>query len=153
MFTPGNILYGLFQFKDKSKDKYVIVLHKDENHCILTTFTTSQPRTGVQCPKHGKNKDAKSGKVMSHLFKQGVSIGMQPCGKLEFSFPMDTTIVPDYGFEEWKEATLVENATNLKLVCRMYQEEYLDLIYTLYQAHKTRKQHRELFERILSSIE
>ncbi len=32
MFTPGNILHGLFQFKNGPKDKYVIVLHKDENY-------------------------------------------------------------------------------------------------------------------------
>lgn len=59
---------------------------------------------------------------MSYLFKQDIPIGMQPCGKLKFSFPLDTTIVPDYGFEEWKEMEIIANVTNLKLVCRLYKK-------------------------------
>lgn len=151
MFTPGNILHGLFQLKNGPKNKYAIVLHKDESHCILTTFTTSQPRSGVEVPIHGKNTNPE-GKVMSYVFKKGTPIGMQPCGTLEFSFPKDTAVVPDYGFEEWVETDINEKVENLELVCRLYLKEYQDLIYTLYQGYGTIQKHRDLFEKLLSEI-
>jgi hypothetical protein len=151
MFTPGNILHGLFQLKDIQKYKYVIILYKDDNNCILTTFTTSQQRSGVVISKHGKNINSEN-KVMSYVFKQGVPIGAQPCGTLEFSFSKDTIVVPDYGFEEWKEVEINKKVRNLNIVCRMYPKEYKELIYTLYQGYGTSEKYRKIFEELLSKI-
>ena len=68
MFEAGNILYGYFDLgSNGKKNKYAIVLHNDPLECIITTFTTSQPRSSVASPVHGRNPS--QGEVMSYVFK------------------------------------------------------------------------------------
>ncbi len=89
MFEAGNILYGYFDLgSNGKKNKYAIVLHNDPLECIITTFTTSQPRSSVASPVHGRNPS--QGEVMSYVFKSGVSIGVSPLSG-EF-FPLGKTL-------------------------------------------------------------
>lgn len=73
MFTPGSILHGTFTLKAITKEKFSIVLYNDGFNCILTTFTTSEDRSGVSNPVHGKNPE--KGAPLSYVFKKGIVIG------------------------------------------------------------------------------
>lgn len=73
MFTPGSILHGIFHLKAITKPKYAIVLYNDGINCILTIFTTSEERSGVISPIHGKNPQ--DSEPLSYVFKKGVIVG------------------------------------------------------------------------------
>ena len=86
MFTPGSILHGTFTLKAITKEKFSIVLYNDGFNCILTTFTTSEDRSGVSNPVHGKNPE--KGAPLSYVFKKGIVIGelyIKGCKNLSFS--------------------------------------------------------------------
>lgn len=145
MFNPGSILYGLFTFVTESKNKYVIVLHNDGNCCIVTTFTTSQARSSIAIPVHGANPKENP---KSYVFKAYVPIGLKDDGT-EFSFGLDTTIVPDYGYAYTSITDFKSKVTSLTKVCNLYEKEYLDLIYTLYKCTELPKRYKIIFEKIL----
>ena len=152
MFEPGNILYGVFRLSNiETKPKYAIVLHKDDNSYILATFTTSQPRAGATVYIHGKNPPG-SQNPKSHVFLATRMIGtytVQGVSK-EYHFPDDTTVVPDYGFRFTSITEFQKNVTNLVLKCTLYEKEYLDRIYTLYQCKKSPREYKEIYKQILT---
>ena len=153
MFEPGNVLHGIFRLSDTlTKPKYAIVLHKDNDFYILATFTTSQKRSGAVAYVHGKNpKGSKEPK--SYVFLSTQKVGTRTVNGVvkEYNFPDDTTVVPDYGLRFTSIVEFKKNVTNLELVCSLYEREYLDLIYTLYQCKKTPREYKEIYERILST--
>lgn len=152
MFEPGNVLHGIFRLSDVvTKPKYAIVLYKDANFYILATFTTSQPRAGASNYVHGKNPPG-SQNPRSHVFLSTRMIGTYTFqGVLkEYHFPDDTTVVPDYGFRFTSISEFQKNVTNLVLKCTLFEQEYLDLIYTLYQCKKSPREYKEIYERILT---
>lgn len=153
MFTPGSILHGTFQLKAVTKPKYVIVLYNDGLNCILTTFTTSEERSGVLSPVHGKNPQ--EGEPLSYVFKMGVVIG-ELCdnngNSVPFSFPKDTVVVPDYGDQYTTPQAFLATVKGLKKCCELYPNEYVDLIYTLYKSKKTKRKYKHIFEEILNKI-
>lgn len=152
MFEPGNVLHGIFRLSDVvTKPKYAIVLYKDANSYILATFTTSQPRAGASNYVHGKNPP-RSQNPRSHVFLATRMIGTYTFqGVLkEYHFPDDTTVVPDYGFRFTSISEFQKNVTNLVLKCTLFEQEYLDLIYTLYQCKKSPREYKENYERILT---
>lgn len=132
------------------KNKFAIVLHNDGNACILTTFTTSQLRSSTISPVHGKNPE--KGDARSYVFKSGVEIGVDPVLKTPFSFKKDTTVVPDYGIQLSDTENFSSSVSNLRIVCVLNENEYTDLIYTLYRCKKTKKKYKDIFERILGSM-
>lgn len=151
MFEPGNVLYGLFRLSNiETKPKYAIILHKDERSYILATFTTSQPRAGAVSYVHGKNPPG-SPNPRSHVFLATQMIGTYTVQgvSIEYHFPDDTTVVPDYGFRFTSIAEFQKNVTNLELKCTLYEKEYLNLIYTLYQCKKSPREYKEIYEQIL----
>ncbi|MFA5045128.1 MAG: hypothetical protein WC542_04285 [Paludibacter sp.] len=150
MYRVGAILYGLFDFQTQGKKKkYVIILHRDNEDFILTTFTTSQDRSGAENPVHGANPTKTDPK--SYVFKAEKEIGLKPDGNA-FSFKKDTTIVPDYGFSVKTIEQFNARAENLIKVCQLYPEEYIDLIYVLYKSKKTSKANKVRFEKILNEM-
>ncbi len=152
MFTPGSILYGTFQLKAVTKPKYVIVLYNDGTNCILTTFTTSEERSGVISPIHGKNPQ--EGEPLSYVFKKDIIVGeLHSKDKTNFfSFPKDTIVVPDYGNQYTTQEAFLSEVKNLVKCCELYPKEYENLIYTLYKSKKTKRQFKRIFEDILKSI-
>ncbi len=151
MFEAGNILYGYFDLgSNGKKNKYAIVLHNDPLECIITTFTTSQPRSSVASPVHGRNPS--QGEVMSYVFKSGVSIGVNPLSGEFFFFRKDTTIVPDYGVNETTISSFCSVVDNLRVVCKLHEKEYIDLIYTLYKCKRTKRKYKLIFESILHGL-
>ena len=150
MYQVGAILHGLFDFHPQpKKTKYVIILHRDNNDFILTTFTTSHDRSGVENPVHGANPSKAEPK--SYVFKAEVQIGSQSDGK-PFSFKKDTTIVPDYGLTMKSIVDFNSKAENLTKVCQLHEAEYIELIYVLYKSKKTSKANRDRFEKILEEL-
>lgn len=150
MYQVGAILHGLFDFyPQEKKTKFAIILHRDNNDFILTTFTTSQDRSGSENPVHGANPSKAA--PQSYVFKAEVEIGLQPDGK-PFSFKKDTTIVPDYGFSVKSIAEFNAKAEDLTKVCQLHEAEYIELIYVLYKSKKTSKLNKERFEKILETL-
>lgn len=145
MFTSGSILYGLFTFVTESKNKYAIVLHNDGNSCIVTTFTTSQTRSSICDPVHGANPKEKP---RSYVFKARTPIGLKDDGTV-FCFGLDTTVVPDYGYAYSSIDDFKRKVTSLTKVCDLYEQEYIDLIYTLYKCSELPKKYKTVFEQIL----
>lgn len=151
MFRLGEILHGYFDLgANGKKNKFSIVLYADDNACIITTFTTSQPRSSVLNPDHGKNP--KEGDPMSYVFKAGVEIGVDPNTGLPFSFNKDTSVVPDYGIYNSSIEAFNSSVNNLTIVCQLDDNEYESLIYTLYRCKSTKKKYKEIFEKILTNI-
>lgn len=148
MFTAGNILHATFNLGAIKKEKFAIVLYKDETNCILTTFTTSQERSTVFNPCHGKNPA--EGEPKSYVFKADIIIGHKPNSESSFSFHKDTTVVPDYGYTDSPIECFVKNAENLKVVCSLNENEFIDLIYTLYNCKHTIRKYKKIFEKILT---
>ena len=150
MFAPGNILHGEFDLGTEKKEKFAIVLYNDGVDCILTTFTTSQERSTVLSPCHGKNPA--EGEAKSYVFKSKTEIGFNPDGQTPFFFHKDTTVVPDYGYTSSTIECFTKKVDNLKVVCKLYPKEYSDLIYTLYNCKYTPRKHKTLFEGILFKV-
>lgn len=151
MFEQGNIIHGLFDFKENGKkNKFAVVLYKDQETCIITSFTTSQERASCPNPTHGKNPAA--GDPRSYVFKAGVVIGTHPQTNRNFSFSRDTTIVPDYGIGDKTIEDFTKSVSNLKLICKLHPKEYIDLIYTLYHCKRISKKFKLIFEKILEEL-
>lgn len=153
MFTPGSILFGTFQLKAITKPKYAIVLYNDGLNCILTTFTTSEERSGVRYPVHGKNPQ--EGEPLSYVFKKGIIVGELYNSNgvsIPFSFPKDTVIVPDYGDQYTTQQAFLAEVKGLIKCCELYPKEYENLIYTLYKSKKTKRKYKRIFEEILKNI-
>ena len=148
MFESGSILYGLFQLKNVTKNKYAIVLHNDNGNFIITTFTTSQPRSSAASPVHGPNPKEKP---KSYVFKANIPIGTKPDGT-DFSFSFDTTVVPDYGVASSSIHNFQKKVSNITKVCDLYKEEYRDLLYTLYKCDDLDNEIKPVFEKVLFEI-
>lgn len=142
-------MHGLFDFHTQGKKhKYAIILHRDNEGLILTTFTTSKDRSGAENPIHGANPTKAEPK--SYVFKAEVEIGLKPDGK-PFSFKKDTTIVPDYGLTTKSITEFNSKVENLEKVCQLHEAEYIELIYVLYKSKKTSIENKLRFEKILES--
>lgn len=152
MFTPGSILHGIFTLKAITKEKFAIVLYNDGVNCILTTFTTSEDRSGVPNPIHGKNPE--KGEPQSYVFKKGIVIG-EFCSNgstTPFFFKKDTVIVPDYGNQYTTQEAFLAEVKELTKCCDLYPQEYINLIYTLYKSRKTKRGYKIIFENILNEL-
>lgn len=147
MLNEGSILHGLFHFPHESKNKYAIILHKDEDSFITTTFTTSQ-RRHPENPRHGANP---KNEPICHVFLAGKSIGLKPDGQ-PFAFSKNTTIVPDYGVNKQPIDTFKSKVTDLTKVCDLYENEYEDLLYTLYKCDDLQDKYRVLLEQRLFDL-
>ena len=151
MLEIGAIYYGLFILSDfETKNKYLIVFHLYDDTCLLTTFTTSQDRSGSIDVVHGHNPSVRP--YRSHVFKQGVEIGINPESQSRFSFPLDTAVVPDYGFAKKTTKEILASAQNLKKVCQLDTSEYIELMYTLIHSKGTPKGIKEVFETKLEEL-
>jgi hypothetical protein len=141
MFTPGSILYGLFDLKIERKNKYAIILHNNGFGFIVATFTTSQKRAGIN-PLHGKNPVDNPN---CYVFKAGVVIGETPKGE-DFSFRKDTVVVPDYGYSYETDSDFRSKVSNLHKVCKLHKQEFIELLHTLCKCKSLPREYRKLFE-------
>ena len=151
MFKPGNVLYGTFKLSNIcTKPKYAIILHNDGQDRVLATYTTSKKRSGVSDYVHGKNPSG-SNDPKSYVFLASKEVGTYKDGNgvtQSFRFPEDSTVVPDYGYTKTSTHSLSLNVPDLTFICSLFEKEYLDLIYMLYQSKKTPREYKKIFEKI-----
>lgn len=151
MFEVGAILYGFFKLNDYlSKYKYSIVFDLTDQACLVTTFTTSKPRSGVLNPTHGANPIQKPHK--SYVFLKDIEIETCPDSGLPFSFPRDTVIVPDIGFAIKTLESFYKSVTDLSKVCQLHKSELTNLMYALYNCETTPEWVKEIFETKLEEL-
>ena len=143
MIDPSAIVHGLFILKYEQKNKYAVILHSDLKNYLITTFTTSRNRAGIN-PVHGVNRNPDC-----YVFKANQVIGKSPDNGTDFFFSQDTVIVPDYGIEDMSIDKFLSRVSNLIVVCVLFKEEYLDLLYFLYKSNKTKVKYIGIFEKIL----
>lgn len=149
MLNPGEIIYGFAKNLYNPKYKYAISIYRDENVNILLQFTTSQARTGVptELIHHGANYI--KGECMSYVFEKNIEIGVDPRNNSRFSFPKRTTMVFDYGFLHGKEKFLLEQFDNPVTVCKLDEQEYINLIYAMYRSNRTNPAYKPYLDKIL----
>jgi len=150
MYEVGAILHGQFDFYSQGKrTKYAIILYRDQDNFILTTFTTSKERSGTESPVHGANPTKADPK--SYVFKAKIEIGLNPDGN-PFSFSKDTTIVPDYGLSFKSIEEFNAKAEHLEKVCQLHPAEYIELIYVLYKSKKISMQYKTFLGKVLDEL-
>lgn len=151
MYEVGAILYGVFTLsQNDTKHKYAVVIERDEEGCLVTTFTTSQERSGSPIPVHGANPSIKE--PQSYVFLSSVEIGIDPRTNIPFFFPRNTCIVPDYGFTKKTITEFESKVHDLVKVCQLYEHEVIDLFYTLYKCKRVPRWVKQLLERKLEEL-
>ena len=150
MFQPREIVYGLAKSIHDPHNKYMVTIYRDEELNIVACFTTSKTRAGVTEDKvhHGaiyQNRDC-----VSYVFEKGISIGVNPETGLEFSFPKRTTITFDYGVREGQLEFFIKQFDNPKVVCELYEKEYIELVYAMYSSPKTNIKYKNALEKVLT---
>ena len=133
MFAPGEIIYGFAKGLYRPKFKYAVSIFRDAELNILAQFTTSQDRRG-------------------YVIEAGKELGINPQTGLAFSFPKRTVMAYDYGFLYGTEPQLVSQFDNPEIVCRMYEEEYISLVYALYKSDYSPAEYKPFLETILTDF-
>ncbi|OAV76071.1 hypothetical protein Barb7_00274 [Bacteroidales bacterium Barb7] len=84
-------------------------------------------------------------------FKAKTVIGTKADGS-GFYFPLDTTIVSDYGYSQELIQNFQKKATGLIKVCDLHRHEYESLLYTLYKCKLVEKKYKLIFEKVLYEL-
>ena len=148
MFSPGEIVYGFV--KHIGKSKYAICIYRDEDLNILLHFTTSQARAGVDSDEVRHGAIYKEGECLSYVFEAGHDIGENPSTGVSFHFPLRTTMAFDYGYLKAGTQQLFSLFEDPKVVCKLDDKEYIDLIYAMYRSKRTPLEYKPYLDAILS---
>lgn len=102
----------------------------------------------LSCQIYARNQNMRSFYIMTGkkdvgTYKDGNGVTQS------FRFPEDSTVVPDYGYTKTSTHSLSLNVPDLTFICSLFEKEYLDLIYMLYQSKKTPREYKKIFEKIL----
>ena len=114
MFAPRDIIYGYAKGLYRPKYKYAVSIFKDAKLNILAQFTTNQDRRG-------------------YTIDAGKVIGTNPQTGSDFCLPKRTVLAYDYGFLYGTEQQLISQLDNPEIVCRMNEDEYINMVYALYR--------------------
>ncbi len=133
MFAPGDIIYGFAKGLYRPKFKYVVSIFKDADLNILAQFTTSQDRRG-------------------YVIEAGKELGLHPQTGIAFCFPKRTVMAYDYGFLYGTENQLISQFDNPEIVCRMYDDVYINLVYALYKSDFSPTEYKPILEKILTEF-
>lgn len=100
--------------------------------------------------KHGtiKNQDKE---VISYVFMPDIEVGDSPDGN-KFKFPQQTVIRFDYCFKVDAQEKLLLGFDSPKLVCKLNDVEYENLIYAMYKSEDTPEVYKPYFEKILTDL-
>lgn len=147
MFTPGEIVYGYVT--RMGKPKYAVSIYRDEDVNILIHFTTSQHRAGVSIDQVHHGAIYKDGECRSYVFEANREIGTNPTTGIPFSFPLRTTMTFDYGLFKDSEQKLRQMFENPQVVCKLDDNEYIDLIYAMYKSDNTPDEYKPFLNKVL----
>lgn len=150
MFAPGEIVYGYVT--RMGKFKYAVSIYRDENVNILIHFTTSQPRAGVPIEQVHHGAIYKDGECRSYVFEAKREIGVNPSTGVRFYFPLQTTMAFDYGLFKDSEQKLRQMFVNPKVVCKLDDNEYIDLVYAMYKSDNTPDEYKPFLNKVLEDF-
>lgn len=152
MLSPRNVIYGFCTTTKPPKPKYLISLYQSNELNIIACFTTSQARSGILLEKikHGKIQNNQDD-IVSYVFLSTVEIGLTP-NNTTFTFPKNTTVRFDYCFQAGYQDDVLGQFDSPTIVCTLHKEEYVDLIYAMYQSGDTPKEYKPIFEKILEKF-
>ncbi len=148
MLKAKNIIYGFCNYTNPPKHKYLISLYRSDELNIIAVFPTSQRRSGVEMPRHGRI--LRDGKVVSYVFDAGHPIGKRVGKDEDFAFPLQTTIPFDYCFSEGNQDELLNRFESPEVVGVLSDQEYIDLIYAFYISPLTPLRYKSIFDKILN---
>lgn len=151
MFQPREIVYGFVKGINPPHHKYIVTIYQDEELSIVACFTTSQGRAGVPEDKIRHGAIYREKECISYVFDKDHCIGLNPATGVEFSFPKRTVITFDYGVREGQKEYFLRQFENPKVVCELYETEYIELVYAMYRSPHTRETHKRVLYRILDA--
>lgn len=147
MLRARNIIKGFCRTTNPPKQKYLISLYRSEELNIIAVFTTSQRRSGVASPKHGRI--IKDGVIVSYVFDAHKVIGKKYNSNEDFSFPLQTTIPFDYCFKAGTQDDILKTFSEPHVVGVLSEDEYIDIVYNFYKSTRTPRKYIPIFEDIL----
>lgn len=134
-FNAGSIiLIKNYPLRSKIKDKFFIVLHKDENEINLLSMTTSQIYFNSTV-KHGLIKE---GDASFYCFGNNKTIGQNG-----FCFKKDTIVSNRMNIHQFANERLSQYDIEYKDCLK--KEELINLIYSFYQYKGVAKKHKKTF--------
>lgn len=151
MIKPGDIIHGFAKNLYTPKNKYAVCIYKDKNLELLLHFTTSQQRAGVPEEDITHGAIYRDGDCLSYVFEAGKEIGVNPESKARFSFQKRTVMVFDYGLLKGEESFICKQFDDLKVVCKLDTEEYINLVYAMYKSKRTPKEHVTYLQKVLDN--
>lgn len=154
MFEPKEIVYGTVVKLGfyQPRAKYLITIYRDDNLNIFACFTTSKQRSGVTDELLGHGPVIKDGRYLSYVFHPDVNIGVDPETGEPFSMPRLSVITFDYGLREGQLSQFNEGIQDSKVVCRLYDEEYINLVYAMYKSDVTPRRYKPCLEKVLTDF-
>ncbi|MDE5750660.1 MAG: hypothetical protein K2H87_07840 [Duncaniella sp.] len=154
MFGHGEVVYGFVSGLGffKPKNKYLITLYRDEDLEIVACFTTSQPYFGIPVEQVTHGPVMRNGHYHSYVFEKGVVVGTNPDTGADFAFPDRTTVTFDYGIRQGSIGKFEEGMTNIKTKCKLFREEFGNLLYAMYKSPNTEKKYLPYLEKSLNEL-
>ncbi|MCM1531421.1 MAG: hypothetical protein NC048_02855 [Bacteroides sp.] len=153
MFEEREIVLAFVKDIYPPKKKFFITLYRDEELNIVACFTTSQYRLPIDPAeaRHGVIR-RKDGAPVAYVFEKDRTIGKVPQTNNPFSFFKRTMVTFDYCFQSgsWEKFMQRTDPTNRETVCIMDHQEFVDLLYAMYQSPLT---NRKLLPMIEKSLE
>lgn len=150
MFAPGEIVYGYVT--RMGKPKYAVSIYRDDQVNILIHFTTSQPRAGVSIDQVHHGANYKDGECRSYVFEAKREIGINPSTGKRFYFPLRTTMAFDYGLFKDSEQKLRQMFEDPQVVCKLDDNEYIDLVYAMYKSDSTPDEYKPFLNKVLEDF-
>lgn len=137
MLSPRNVVYGFSKITNPPKEKFLISLYRSKELSVVACFTTSQDRAGVPLEQvtHGAIKN-KEKEIISYVFLTSVCVGVAPDGS-DYHFPVQTVVRFDYCFKDGEQTDLLSSFNSPKVVCKLNDAEYENLIYAMYKSDDT----------------
>lgn len=137
------ILIKDYQLPTEKKDKFFIIIEKNDDDYNLLTMTTSQFHFSPDIIKHGViNKD--EGAAM-YCFERGRVIGVNGFSFRKHTFVNHNSNIHQFSFEQLNHYTVEVMDTLIK-------KELEDLIYSFYQYKGTPRKYKAVLESILEKI-
>jgi hypothetical protein len=144
MFEPGNILYiHDYQFANRPRNKYLVVLCNLDNIAIVSSFTTSQQYVNEADIRDGIIKTANK---HCYCFQKDI-----PVGTNDFKFSKTTFILPFQNVRTLPINKLLQNY-RIEKICSLNKERFIDILYCIYTSeYSTNKIKREI-DKLLNKL-
>ena len=85
------------------------------------------------------------------MYSWPVCVGVAPDGS-DYHFPVQTVVRFDYCFKDGEQTDLLSSFDSPKVVCKLNETEYENLIYAMYKSDDTPEKYKPHFEKILFDL-